>query len=272
MDWEQLLEATKDLPEATEFELGGKKLTIGSLREATASQQKKLEASLKEAEGRRQQAAADAEKAAAILNNLQALEKTQKETAERMAAPPNEDDFDTNNWWTPVRKRLEPLSKKNEELITQVKQLNDAATRMAQIWADDRWHGQYDRMQDRLKKSSKYKDMTYEQVRDHAAKNNLLDGYGFPSVEKAILELTKEDDLERIKREAREEGLKEGMQRARLNATPRPTSASGGKGPSPKQIDPNKNLEDLGDVVMEDPELREMLSGLHSLNPDDIVQ
>jgi len=272
VQWDELLEATKDLPAETEFELGGKKLTLSAIREATATQQKKLEASLKDAEAKRQQAAGDAEKAAAILNNLQSLEKSQKESLERSQSASPEDDWDTNNWWTPVRKRLEPLSKQNQELAQQVKQLNDALGRAAQIWAEDRWHGQYDRLQERLKKSPKHKEMSYEQVRDYAAQQRLIDSYCFPSVEKAILELTKEDDIERIRREAREEGMKEGMQRARLNATPRPTSASGGKPPAGKHVDPTRNLEDLGDVVMEDPELREMLSQVQGLNPGDIVQ
>ena len=266
---QEVLDDPKTFEDGIELEIKGVKTTLGDLRGLSSAQQKKISASLADAESKRNAAIADAEKAAAILNGLQTLEKETKET--RTAPVGDEDDFDTNNWWTPVRKRLNPLEEQNKALQKQVKDLADSIGRAATIWAEDRWHGQYDRMSDRLKKSSKHKDMTYEQVRDYAAQQKLLDSYGFPSVEKAIMDLTKEDDIERIRREAHEAGVKEGATRARLGANPRPTSASGGRQQT-KGLDPTKNLEDLGDAIVDDPELSEMLASLQGVSADDFVQ
>ena len=265
---QEILDDQKTFEDGIELEIKGQKVTLGGLRELSAGQQKKLSAELTTAETRRKQAESDALKAAEILNNLQTLEKT---TREKTPPEGSEDDFDTNNWWTPVRKRLSPIEEQLKGIAAEQKKSADALARAATIWAEERWHNQFEKNAPRLQRSAKHKAMTYEEVRDYAAKNNLLDNYGFPSVERAVADLTKEDEMKMSSEEAYQKGLREGATRARLNSSPRPTSASGGKGKT-LGLDSEKNFEDLGDAIADDPELSEMLAQVQGINPDEVLQ
>jgi hypothetical protein len=199
----------------------------------------------------------NATQAANVLANLQKLQ-AETEAARGKQPTGDEDDFDTNNWWTPVRKRLSERDKKVEELSGMIKNFQGAFEKAALMFATDRWNSQYERVAPKLKKSKDYADWTQEKVRDYATKNQIMDEFGFPSVERAVAVLTRADDLEEAKKLAREEGLKEGLQRARLSSQSRPTSATGGKKTSKSAVE-EFGLEGLGDDMAEDPELMDAL-------------
>jgi hypothetical protein len=142
---------------------------------------------------------------------------------------------------------------------------------MASVWAEDRWQGQFARGKDRLK-GDKYKDWTYEKVRDYAANQRLFDGFGFPSVDKAIDAITQQDEMERKIQDARAQGLKEGELKARLGAMPRPASAAGAVKVAEESSVSKNGLEGLSDDVVNDPELAKMLSDLNAMSPEDLIQ
>lgn len=265
MNFDELLAIVKDIPDETEFELAGKKLRAADLKGLTSAEKAAAAKVLSDANSQKAQAAKDAEQAATILAELQKLQTTPAPKGNE-----GEDDWETNNWWTPARKQLAARDEKIKGLTDTITKLNTAFSNAATMFAQDRWERQYAAGQERLKRSAKAKDMTFDQVRDHAVNNKLLDAMGFPDVGKAIADLTREDELAAAISKAREDGIREGQTRARLNATPRPTSASGVAPKGVRGLDPEKNLEDLGDAVAEDPELMELVAQVQGMDPEDL--
>lgn len=257
MTLQEILADSKTFTDDMELQLGDNKIKLSDLRGLTSRQQKDLSDKLQAAAERERQATEMATKATEIFNDLSA----QKAAASAQPTVSDDgDDFDTNNWWTPVRKRFSERDKKLEEAIAKVDTISKAFEKAATMFATDRWTSQYDRIAPRLKKSKEYADWDMPKLRDYAAKNQLIDEFGFPSVEKAAAALTRTDELEEIKRQAREEGLKEGLTRSRLERLNRPSSASGAKPVKGKSSVEEFGLEGLGDDVMSDDELVEQIT------------
>ena len=242
-----------------EITIGTEKLKLGEIRGFTAKEKKELSESLQAAKRDREQAAEVSTKAAEIYNTLDALSKKAADDAAKRQPSGEEDDFETNNWWTPVRKRMTAQEKQIQDAVTAVKTLTDSFTKAATMFATERWNNQYERVAPRLKKSKDYADWDVTKLREYATKNQIVDEFGFPSVEKAAQTLTRADDLEEVRREAYEKGKKEAEQRLRLASQARPTSATGGKLPKGKSAVEEMGLEGLGDDVMGDEELMDML-------------
>lgn len=264
MDLDQILADEKTFADNIEFELGGRKVNLGELRGLSKRQRAELSDRMAETERKRAEVLQLAEQAAEVKGRLDA----QLLEASKRTQPT--DDFDTDPFWAPVKKQLAPYADLNKQLNEKLSKLENAANQMANIWAEDRWQNQFERTKDRLK-GDKFKDMTYEKVRDYAGTHKLLDSYGLPSVEKAVLELTKEDEVQRKVDEAFQRGLREGNVKGRMGVQPRPTSAMGEKQPE-NSVVAKKGLEGLGDDVAADPELMDMLSQLGALSPDDVIQ
>lgn len=265
MNLEEILADEKTFADSIEFELGGRKVNLGDLRGLSRKQRTDLADRMADTERKRAEVLQLAEQAANLKNSLDA----QLAEAGKRAAPT--DDFDSDPFWGPVKKQFAPLTEINKKLEAKVTSLENAANQMAKIWAEDRWRSQFDRSKERLK-GDKFKDMTYEKVRDYAGTNKILDSYGLPSVEKAILELTKEDEIQTKVDEAFQRGLREGNVKGRMGVQPKPTSASGGAKLPENSMVAKKGLEGLGDDVAEDPEMMEMLSKLGAMSPEDLVQ
>jgi hypothetical protein len=260
MTLEQILSDKNTFADNIEFTIGNEKVTLGGLRELSATQQKNLSDKIAAASSQENVARDTAMKAANLLAELQ----TAKETlSSQKTVSPTEDDFEKDNFWDPVRKRFSGSDKKIDDAIAKIDALTKAVTQTATIWAEDRWQSQYEKVSPRLKKVDQYKDWDYTKVRDYAAQNKILDSHGLPSLEKAVMELTKANDFEQVKKEAYEKGLQEGRTKARLETMPRPASASGGSPrPKGKSAVEEVGLEGLGDDVMGDPELAELAASL----------
>jgi hypothetical protein len=257
MNLQDILGDSKTFTDDMEMQLGEHKVKLGDLRGLTTRQQKDLSDKLQAATDREKEAVQNATKAADIFNNLKKLEE--EATASRgKQTTGDDDDFETNNWWTPVRKRMTAQEKQIADAVQQVKTLTESFTKAATMFADERWNNQFERVGPKLKKVKDYADWDVAKVRDYATKNNLVDQFGFPSVERAVQELTKATDLEEARKQAREEGFREGQQRARLAGQSRPTSATGGKKTGKAAVE-EFGLEGLGDDVADDPELMEAL-------------
>jgi hypothetical protein len=274
MTIEEILGNTTDLTDDIEFELKGHKIKLGDLRGLTKAQQKKLSEQMEAAKADRQSAADLATKSATLFAELT---KKQEElaaaaTATTRTTTDGADDFDSAEYWSPVRKRLSPIEKQLKDALDKVGTLEGQLKNAATIFATERWKGQYAANRDRLKKSDEYKDWDMNKVLGYATERKIVDEYGFPSIERAVADMTKANEIEEIRKSAREEGFKEGVTRGRLATTGRPTSAAGGVERASKTIDPAKNFEDLGDVVTQDPELAKMLADLGTLSAEDIVQ
>jgi hypothetical protein len=257
MNLQDILSDSKTFTDDMEMQLGEHKVKLADLRGLTAKQQKDLSDKIQAATQREQEALQTASKATEIYNNL-AKQQAEFEAARGKQPTGEEDDFETNNWWTPVRKRMTAQEKQLKEAIDKVTQLNSAFEKAAVMFASDRWNSQYERVAPKLKKSKEYSDWDLTKVREYATKNQIVDEFGFPSVEKAVALLTRADDLEEAKKQAREEGLREGLQRARLSTQSRPTSATGGKKTGKAAVE-EFGLDGLGDDMADDPELMEAL-------------
>jgi len=257
MTLQEILADAKTFTDDMDLQLGEHKIKLADLRGMTKKEQKDLSDKIAAATERERQATEMATKASEIFNNLSAMEKKALD-AQGKQPTGEEDDFETNNWWTPVRKRMSAQEKQLKEAIDKVTALNTAFERAAVMFASDRWNSQFERVKPKLEKSKDYKDWDLTKVREYATKNQIVDEFGFPSVERAVSVLTRADDLEEAKKQAREEGLKEGLQRARLASQTRPTSATGGKKAGKAAVE-EFGLEGLGDDMADDPELMDAL-------------
>jgi hypothetical protein len=244
-----------------ELTIGDKKFTLGDLRGLSDSQQRQVAEKIAGADRREAEARDTATKAA---NLLAELETARTKLVEQKTKPATDDDFDKEEFWGPVRKRFTERDEKIDQAIKGLDALTKSVTQAATIWAEDRWQAQFEKNAPRLKKVDQYKDWDYAKVRDYAAQQKLLDNHGFPSVEKAILELTKASDIDTIRKEAYAEGMKAAKQRNRLDNQPRPSSATGGKQPADKSAVAEMGLEGLGDDAMNDPELMEMFAQIQN--------
>lgn len=263
MTLEQILSDKKTFTDDIELTIGTEKVNLGQLRDLSATQQRQLSEKLAGADRRETEARDTALKAA---NLLAELETARTKLVEAKKEPTTDDDFDKEEFWGPVRKRLSERDTKIDQALKGIEALTKSVTQAATIWAEDRWQSQFEKNAPRLKKVEAYKDWDYTKVRDYAATNKLLDGHGFPSVEKAIAELTKANDLDTIRKEAYEKGLKEGKTNARLESMPRPSSASGGKPSKGKSSVEEFGLEGLGDDVAGDAELMEQLAQVANID------
>lgn len=264
MTLEQILADPKTFADNIEMTIGTEKVSLGDLRGLSANQQRQLSEKIAGADQREKVAQDTAMKAA---NLLAELEVARQGLVAQKTTPPTEDDFEKEEFWSPVRKRFTERDKKLDDAISKLDNLTKAVTQTATIWAEDRWQGQFEKVAPRLKKVEAYKDWDYTKVRDYAATNKILDSHGLPSVEKAVLELTKANDIETIRKEAFEEGQKAARSKARLESMPRPSSASGGKGlPKGQSAVETIGLEGLGDDVMNDSDLMDQIAQLQTLD------
>lgn len=264
MTLEQILADPNTFADTIEMPIGTEKITLGQLRSLSNSRQKELSDKIASATSQETVARDTAMKAANLLSELQTAKE---KLIEQKTTPPTEDDFDKEEFWGPVRKRFSERDKKIEDAIKGLDALTKAVTQVSTIWAEDRWAGQFEKVSPRLKKVDQYKDWDYTKVRDYAVQNKILDKHGLPSVENAVMELTKATEIEQIKKEAYEEGKKAGQSRARLETMAKPASASGGRGVAKgKSAVAEYGFEGLGDDVMNDPELAEQIANLSSLD------
>lgn len=273
LNLKQVLDDAKNYPDTLEFTVGNDKVTLAELRTARAQMEDEHKKKMKAADDKFSEVTDLAAKAATIKMDLEKqLADATKAGGKGNDRARTDEDEANDPFWNPIRKvydarlqAIEDTAKKYEDTI---KKLAGAVERATTIWADDRWRIQFDRLAPRLAKVEKHKNMTFEEVRDYAAKERILDSHGLPSVEKAILQLTREAEKEIDVNEAYERGKREGEMRARLGASGRPTSASGPKKPDKSHV-AEKGLEGLGDDVAEDKELTEMLANLGAVDPGD---
>ena len=244
-----------------ELSIGDKKFTLGDLRGLSARQQQQVAEKISGADRREAEARDTAMKAANLLSEL---EKAREGLIAQRTQVPTEDDFDKEEFWGPVRKRFSDRDAKIDQALKGIESLSKSVERAATIWAQERWQGQFKEVSPRLKKVDAYKDWDFKKVLDYATERKIVDDYGFPSVERAVLELTKANDIEQIKKEAYAEGMKAAKQKNRLDNQPRPSSASGGRQPADKSAVAEIGLEGLGDDAINDPELMEMFAQIQN--------
>lgn len=267
MDFSDILADANTFPDTAEITIGDQKISLGQIRDLSKKQQASITERMNALDKERNEVKELAVKAADLLAKAQPL----ADGATRKVEPKQEtteDYWDTDPLYEPIRKRLSPIEKQLKDAMDTITAQKTALEKAALIFARDRWDRQYESGKIRLK-GDKYKDYrSVDKLAEYAAQHQLVDAFGMPSVERAIVELTKPDELEELKRQAKEEGIEEGRRMARLNTMARPTSSSGksaGQKPS-KGLDPTKNFEDLGDAVAEDADLMEALAKVSGLD------
>ncbi len=265
----QVLDDAKTYPDTLEFAVGDDKVTLGELRAARADMEAEVAKKSKVVDDKFREVTDLATKAAELKATYERqVADLEKNNHGRERGATSDDEFESDPFWQPASKKFKAINDTVQKMNETVTKLAGAMEKATTIWAEDRWRSQFDRLQPRLQKIEKHKNMTYEQVRDYAAEHKLLDRHGLPSVERAILDLTAESEKEAAMQEAFERGRREGEMRGRLAATGRPTSASGPKKPDKSHV-AEKGLEGLGDDVAEDKELTQMLADLGASNPAD---
>lgn len=260
MDFSAIL-ADNSIPDTVEFELGGQKLTLGAVRDLSKRQQKQLSDEMERLTKERNEVKELATKAAELIANAQ---RTQPQPQPEPTVQ-NTDDWN-DPWYKPIKDHLTPLEKQMQEAQAKLAAQEQTLQKAAMFLAKRMFREDYRDVKDRLK-GDKYKDYRDpDKLADYAAKHNLIDEMGFPSVTRAVDELTREDALEAERKKAYEEGIAKGRIEGRMGTMPKPSSAAGAKGAPSKGLDPGKNFEDLGDSVSEDPELMQMLSQIGALD------
>jgi len=275
MDFASILADKKTFTDDIKLNINGNEVSLGDIRSLSQRNQDAVTAKMNELSGDQERTRKEYENARTL--STQAAEIISKAQAgpEKKAAPEPDgaDYYDTDPLYEPIRKRLSPMEKQLAEIIESNKQNKIALERAALVFARDRWDRQYDALKPRLA-GDKYKDYRgekgVEKLAEYAASHQLLDEFGLPSVAKAVADLTREDEIAIIKKTEYERGVEAGRQAKRLASMERPASASGNTGDRKQpKLDPTQNFEDLGDVVMDDPEGRKMLSDLAELGIED---
>jgi hypothetical protein len=276
----QMLADKNLIPDDVEVTVGTHKFKMSDIRGFTASDQQRLSNAIEAAKQREQVAITNASKAGDLItaletasNQLAAQKNTQQTVAAATATAADDNEWQ-QPWWSPARKQHDLLTrqiddwgKKIDAQQQYLQQLTAAVQKMASIGAHDRWHQQFDRVSPRLHGIDQYKDWDYKRVLDYATTNNYVDEHGMPSIDKAVGELTRESDLERVRKEAYDAGIKAGQTKGRMASMIKPASITGGKVPAPgKPAVAEYGLEGLGDDVAQDAELMEQLNQLGDLN------
>lgn len=243
------------------------KIALGTIRDMSRRQQQELTTRLAETKSEFDKARELSTQAATMLASLQ---KEPPKQDERRAEPPSDYDklYDTDPYYEPIRKRLSPLEKVLEEIRKGQEDDRKAREQMVVAFARDRFDRQYRDVKERLK-DDKYKDYRDPQkLAQYAVSKGLTDEFGLPSVEKAVSDLTREDDLERIRKEAYEEGRKKGAIDNRMRSMQRGTTSGGGgehKDAADITLNPEMNFNDLDEKVLGDPDGRKVLAELAEL-------
>ena len=267
MDFAAILADDKTFTDDIEMTIGAEKVTLGQLRDLSKKQQATLTEQMNTLSRERNEVKELAVKAADLLSKAQPLADAgvTKQTEQRSTP---EDYWDTDPLYEPVRKRLSPLENQIKEQNNLIAKQQSALEKAAFIFGKRMFREDYERSKSRLS-GDKYKEYRNpDKLAQYAVDHQLVDEFGLPSVEKAVADITREDETERIKREAYDKGLEEGRVNGRMASMTRPGSAAGTRaGAKGKALDPSKNFEDLGDAVADDPDIMKALSQLGDLDP-----
>jgi hypothetical protein len=271
MDFSAILGDANTFPDTIEMTIGAEKVTLGQLRDLSTKQQNAVTERMNLLQTERNEVKELAVKAADLLSKAQPLADAGA-TRQPAQSAAGEDYWDTDPYYEPVKKRLGPLEAQVKQALEGIKAQNATLERAALFIGKRMFRDDYERSKDRLK-GDKYKDYRDpDKLAQYAVDHQLVDEFGFPSVSKAVQDITKQDEIDRIREEAKQSGIEEGRRLARMSTMTRPTSAAGSRGGAKpaKGLDPTKNFEDLGDVVGEDAELMEQISQIAGLDPSQL--
>ena len=248
------------------------KVRLGDIRDLSRKQQQALAARLDETNKEFDKARSLATQAAEALAKIQGqATDTTTTTTKPVTTTDTEDYYETDPLYAPVRKRYSALEAQLKEAADKLKGQETIQTNLLTLLTRRMVRDDFDRVRDKLK-GDKYKEWRDpDKLANYAVQHRLVDDMGMPSLERAVSELTREDEVTAAYQRGIDEGRKKGTIDARLASMQRPTSASGKTAAQqPAGLDPTQNFEDLGDKIMDDPEALEMLSQLGALSPADI--
>ena len=281
IDFEQLFNDDKTLPDTLEIPVGNEKISLGVIRDRSRREQKQLADQMaavhrdREAVAARQKEAADmAEKATGIYNTLnQQLEAAKEEQARNQARGQTggydpEQLYQSDVWYAPIRKRDQANEETIKKISDQMTLLTNVVGRMGNLYTEDRYASEWESTADARKKSKSLGDWDFNKLRKYAEENKIVDKLGFNSIREAVTQLTKNERDEVDRKTEYERGLREGEMRARMGAMPRPASANaamtGNNAPTPKTMDEALSPESIS----QDEELMKMLSDLQVQGAD----
>lgn len=251
---DEILTDVENYPDNLTIKIHDNDVPLGSLRTFNKSERDKLISEQSAAKASRE--AAEKERTAALALSEQAA-KIQRDLEARIAADPRgnnptQDQFDTDPWYEPIRKRMAKYDEAVKKLDDATQRMENMQKNMSMTWAQDRWDNQYrtisGSMTDRNRKGK-------DDLLKYAAENKLVDSYGIPSVTMAWDKLTEADRMAEATEKARKEGEERGRQAA-FAARVRPPS-SGRPGKTPVELN---DWNDLTDVAMQDEEIAKMIT------------
>lgn len=245
------------IPDDAQLTFNGKTVTFGNLRGLSKRQQTALQTKIDAASRKEQEVSTQQQQLLRLTQEAQQIhERLQTQEANRPTVAAADDDaYDTDPFYKPIRERSSKLEKRLDEISGQQKQLMDSLKTSITTWAEDRWDREYDGISFPKGKDKPKRD----ELIDFATKNRLVDRHGMPSVRKAWDTMHAGDRQKEVEDAAYARGQKDGEERARIASMPQPTTISpgGGKANGGAAL---SDLDDLTRAALADPELRQIIA------------
>lgn len=256
-DLEEAL-ANQEIPDDATLTFKDKTISFGDLRGLSRKQQAALQTKIEAAAAKEQQVTQQQEQLLRLTQEAQQIhERLQAQESARPQPRGNDEEaWDSDPFYKPVREKTSKLEKRLEEMLAAQQKLQASLTQAATTWAEDRWDNEYNQIAAPKGKQKPKRD----ELLDFAVKNKIVDRHGMPTVRGAWEKMTEADRQKEIETTAYERGLQEGEQRARIASMPRPTTLSPNGGAKPNGA-PLSDFDDLTARAMDDPELRAIIAG-----------
>lgn len=268
IDMEAILKDEGTYPDTLEIIMGTEKVSLGQIRDMSKKQQSRITEELSGIQRERQTLAQKqqevltlSERATETYNKLE----EQLAKASRNAVPDGDPEkmWDTDQWYSPARKRISEIQKTIADLAETQKKLGSAVTSAVSIWMDDRWENEYSQVAPELEKYPKLAEWRDpEKLKKYASENKILDKRSMPSIREAVNRLTAVEREAAKSEDAYQRGLREGQMKARLGAQPRPASAAAAVVNGSGKVAETFEEAMSPDAVAQDSELNEMLANL----------
>ena len=240
----------KKIADDVKLNINGAEISVGDLRlgfSEVEKQQSQLAAE------REQLQKAQLETAAAWAKVLEEQSKVTVAPKVEPTTKGKDFDYDSDPLFAPFKKQLssaiEAAEKKAADAIAKAEKAESELNKAAAWAMNKQWQRDYESLPAEFRKQHSLKD-----VLQHASQQRLVDESNVPDVRRAYGELNRVNELEAMKKQAREEGYKQAREEALLSSIPRSNSV--------QSVEANKTFGSLDDAIaaaMKDPEI---LAGL----------
>lgn len=248
---QEILADPKNYADELTIQIGDTPVPLGSLRSIGKSEQDRLTSELSKATEARTQAEKERENALSLSQKAAELNAAlEARIAADPRGTPTQDQFETDPWYEPIRKRLSKYDEAVTKFNDAVSKLENMQKNQAIVYADRLWDSEYEG----LKFTDKNRK-TRDEILKFAAENKIVDKHGIPSVRLAWDKMTEVDRMAEAAEAARLEGIEQGKREAFVSRV-RPPSTVPPSGNGAVQFD---DWNKLTDAALADPEIRKLV-------------